>query len=207
MKIIFELLYDGTYKHNTEAENALRRDIFEAIGLTTTTVTPGNVMEPRFDYQVDKFLVEQKITRKYDKWFNLELFYDEQRTRPSAFSLCTAPLTFILMPGKSHVHGDVWKARLYRTKDLLAAADPLFMEGDFRRNTWEIMSTGASCVPILIHSIPHLWLGEIKATSRDIIDTSMFIPNPRALVEFQEKFTDEKMLMAPEEYYRLYGVY
>lgn len=206
--IIFpKMLSDGKYKHNEQAEEALRRDIFERIGLTTAEVHPRGVADPRFDYQVDRFLVEQKITRKYDRWFNLELFYDAQQTKPSAFSLCEAPVTFIIMPGRSHIHNDVWKARLYRTKDLLAAADPDFMEGDFRRAGWQIMATGASCASILIHSIPHLWLGDIKTDTWDAIDTTKFIPNKNVLTQFEDMYSDEKMAMPPEPYYRTYGVY
>ena len=205
MKIYHGKLADGTYIHNNEAEMGIR-EMLERIGFSTFTTNEPGVKNALQDYGVERFCVEQKIT-KHSDGFNLELYHDEKCTRPSAFSLCRAQLTLIIQHGKSTKHGPVWKVRMFRTRDLLAAANPDFKDGDLRSRLPVIESWGAYSIHIKAWVIPHVWFGDIVRHDDNIIDTDSFIPNPDVRKEFDHWFSEDMMLLPSEEYYNKYGTY
>lgn len=205
MKINLSQLSDGTYQHNDEGELAIR-ELLESVGFTTFTTNIPGQKNPLQDYGVEKFRTEQKITSNADR-FHVEFYYDEACTRPSGFSLCTAELTLLIQPGSSNKHGSVWKVRLYRTCDIVAAADPTFKEGDFRYNQPYIASSGAFCVSIKARDIPHVWVGDIKRDGTKVIDTSQFIPNSHCVEQFNYHFSPDLMVLSPVEYYDTFGRY
>lgn len=222
MVIIKENLTD--YNHNHQAETAIRRDIFERIGF----VTEGFPQEyrPEFDYKIGLktppfdllplFEVEQKITEFNSgnySYFLMELARDSEQKIPSAFALCTAPLTLIIMPGYSRVKGTMagyklaTKFRMYRTKDLMeAATNEEFhggpnTKGDYRRPAPNIDYGYA--VEVYGKLIPHLWLGQCPFVPGRI-NTAHFMPNPRALEQFLQMFSPQEMELPSEEYYDKY---
>jgi hypothetical protein len=208
MRIEIDKLRDGTYQHSEEAENAVRIDIIENVGLKTVITNEPGKMNPYQDYGIESFTVEQKITTHVDG-VNLELYRDAQLTTPSGFSLSTADLTHIIQHGNSSKYGPVWKCRLFRTKDLIAAADAEFMDGNLRKKQPIIEPWGAYAIQVRAWALPHVWLGEVPRDPRypKVLDTALFVPNPKALDEFHKWFAPDMMELESIDYFNKYGTY